>query len=67
MHNFSWNKEQLAKANVKLIEENKILKNAVKKFVNKNFHGGSKANREDYVVMVSSKDIWELRELLLKR
>jgi hypothetical protein len=41
-----------------------ILLQAVEKFVDKNFHGGSKSSREDYVVMVTAKDIYDLREAL---
>lgn len=67
MSNIPWSTEQLAKANIMLLEENKILKQAIKGFVDKNFYGGAKADREDYTVMVSSKDIWDLRELLLKK
>lgn len=59
-----WSKEQLMKANAKLLEENKILKQGLKQFVDKNFHGGAKADREDYIAMVSCKDIWDLRELI---
>lgn len=62
-----WSKEQLMKANSKLLEENKMLKQGVKRFVDKNFHGGSKADREDYTTMVSCKDIWDLRELVNKK
>jgi succinate dehydrogenase flavin-adding protein (antitoxin of CptAB toxin-antitoxin module) len=37
---------------------------ALKKFLDKNFHGGSKADRENYVQMVSCKDIWDLKQLI---
>jgi len=34
---------------------------AVESFVEKNYKGGSKADRADYSQMVSCRDIWELR------
>lgn len=37
----------------------------VKGFVDKHFVGGSKSNREDYAQMVSTKDIFELRKLVM--
>ena len=45
--------------------QNEILKQGIKKFVDKNFVGGSKCDREDYTQMVSCKDIYDLRELLI--
>lgn len=59
-----WTKEQLMKANTKLLNENKLLKQGITNFVDKNFHGGAKADREDYSTMVSCKDIWDLRDLI---
>jgi hypothetical protein len=50
---------------IKFLElENKLLKQGIQKFVDKNFTGGSKSDREDYSQMVSCKDIWDLRELI---
>jgi hypothetical protein len=40
------------------------LREGIQKFLDKNFIGGSKSDREDYTQMVSCKDIWELRELI---
>jgi hypothetical protein len=40
------------------------LREGVEKFVAKNFHGGAKADREDYGSLVSAKDIYDLRELI---
>jgi hypothetical protein len=37
---------------------------ALDPFIEKNFKGGSKANREDYSCMVTSADIYKLREVL---
>ncbi|QHW35724.1 hypothetical protein GZH47_33060 (plasmid) [Paenibacillus rhizovicinus] len=37
---------------------------AVRVFVDKNFKGGSKANREDYTQMVTAADVYKLRESL---
>jgi hypothetical protein len=52
---------------IKYLEtENKILKQGIQKFIDKNFVGGSKCDREDYAQMVSCKDIWDLRELIIK-
>lgn len=48
-----------------LSKENKDFKDATMNFVDRNYHGGAKADREDYSVMVSCKDIWELRRTLL--
>lgn len=50
-----------------LSRENKNLKDATMNFVDKNYHGGAKSDREDYSVMVSCKDIWELRQVLLSK
>lgn len=61
-----WTKEELMKANMKLLKENKVLKQEINKFVDKNFHGGAKADREDYTTMVSCKDIWDLKEVIKK-
>jgi hypothetical protein len=50
---------------IKFLEmENKLLKQGIQKFVDKNFTGGSKSDREDYSQMVSCKDIYDLRELI---
>lgn len=59
-----FSKKQLKVSNISLIEENKKLKNGIKKFVDKNFVGGQKSDREDYTQMVSCKDIYELRNLI---
>ena len=40
------------------------LRQGIQKFVDKNFHGGSKCDREDYTQMVTCKDIYVLRELI---
>ncbi|NCT23848.1 hypothetical protein GWR57_07285 [Bacillus subtilis subsp. subtilis] len=40
----------------------KNLESAIETFLEKNFPGGGKSDREDYVRMVSCKDIWDLRE-----
>lgn len=45
-------------------EEIKRLREGIKKFVDNNFVGGSKADREDYCQRVNCKDIYDLRELL---
>ncbi|MGM7720698.1 hypothetical protein [Metabacillus sp. Hm71] len=37
-----------------------LLENAIKTFLEKNFTGGAKADREDYIQMVSCKDIYDL-------
>ncbi|MFE8700927.1 hypothetical protein ACFYKX_11730 [Cytobacillus sp. FJAT-54145] len=47
-----------------LIREYEKLRATVQNFVDKNFHGGSKADREDYSTRVSCKDIWDLREAI---
>jgi hypothetical protein len=47
-----------------VIKENEKLRNGIKKFLDKNFKGGSKVDREDYVQMVSCKDIWDLKQLI---
>ena len=57
-------KEQLMLANIALTKENEMLKQGVKRFVDKYYGGGSKANREDYGSMVNNKDISDLRELI---
>lgn len=62
-----WTKEQLMEANRKLLEENNKLKKGIKHFVDKNFKGGSKADRTDYATMVSCRDIWLLKELIEKK
>lgn len=55
-----------AESYVKYLEmENKLLKQGIQKFVDKNFVGGSKSDREDYTQIVSCKDIWDLRELII--
>lgn len=38
----------------------KLLEEAIKTFLEKNFSGGSKSDRDDYIQMVSCKDIYEL-------
>lgn len=57
-------REQVMLANIALLKENEMLKQGVKRFVDKHYGGGSKANREDYVSIVSNKDISDLRELI---
>lgn len=47
-----------------LLKENNELRNGIKRFVDKNYVGGSKADREDYSQMVSCRDIHLLRELI---
>jgi hypothetical protein len=47
-----------------LIDKIEKLEKGIEKFTSKNFHGGSKSDREDYATMVSCKDIWDLRELI---
>lgn len=42
----------------------KELESGIKAFVDKNYTGGSKSDREDYTQMVSAKDIYDLRELI---
>lgn len=50
----------------RLIQKEDVLKrnleSAIETFLEKNFPGGGKSDREDYVRMVSCKDIWDLRE-----
>lgn len=50
----------------RLIQKEDVLKknleSAIEMFLEKNFPGGGKSDREDYVRMVSCKDIWDLRE-----
>ncbi|MDR4182437.1 hypothetical protein ACX3X4_14910 [Bacillus subtilis] len=50
----------------RLIKKEDVLKrnleSAIETFLEKNFTGGGKSDREDYVRIVSCKDIWELRE-----
>lgn len=58
--------EHLKKAVQWWIDEEEKLENGIRVFVNKHFTGGSKANRDDYGQMVSTSDIYELRELLIK-
>lgn len=43
----------------------KLLEEAIKTFLEKNFSGGSKAGREDYIQMVSCKDIYELYKVYI--
>ncbi|PTY93041.1 hypothetical protein [Heyndrickxia sporothermodurans] len=45
----------------------KELEDGVRKFVDKNYTGGSKSDREDYAQMVSAKDIYDLRELIREK
>lgn len=40
------------------------LKEDIRVFLDKNFTGGAKSDRENYTQMVSCKDIWDLRELI---
>lgn len=47
-----------------LLKENDLLRQGIQKFIDKNFVGGSKCDREDYGQMVSCKDIYDLRELI---
>ncbi|MCG8395715.1 hypothetical protein LWS67_03555 [Bacillus atrophaeus] len=51
----------------RLIQKEDVLKrnleSAIETFLDKNFSGGSKADREDYCTHVSCKDIWDLREV----
>lgn len=73
LHQLLEENEQLEKLRVLRIvrnaESEKQLNTAIEaleEFVKNNFHGGSKANREDYNTMVSTADIYKLREALLK-
>jgi hypothetical protein len=45
--------------------ENYPLNNAVEVFLEKHYQGGSKADREDYSVMVTAKDIYDLKEVFM--
>jgi len=42
------------------------LQKGIQSFVEKNYSGGAKADREDYTQMVSYKDIYELAQLIKK-
>lgn len=47
-------------------KEYEELKNAVTKFIQKNFSPGQKSDREDYAQLVSCKDIWDLKKAIEK-
>jgi spore coat polysaccharide biosynthesis protein SpsF (cytidylyltransferase family) len=47
--------------------ENYPINKAVEIFLKKYYQGGSKADREDYNVMVTAKDIYELNEVFMER
>jgi len=57
-------KSQLILIIEKQQKEKEVLIQGIQKFVDKNFHGGAKSNREDYGSMVMSKEIYDLRELI---
>lgn len=47
-----------------LERDHKRLREAVKEFLGQHFHGGSKADRSDYVVSVPTRDIYSLKRAL---
>lgn len=59
-------KEQLIKIIQKQQSEQKTLETAVGVFIERNFKGGQKSSREDYITSVSCKDLWDLREVFLR-
>lgn len=60
-------KEDLIKIILNQQKEHDILYKEVERFVEKNFTGGSKSDREDYSMNVSCKDIWDLREAIKEK
>lgn len=57
--------ESALRENERLLEHNKALVEALEGFVGKHFHGGSKANRSDYVAWgIPTADIYKLKEAL---
>lgn len=59
--------EDSLKENVRLLNLADKYKNAIVEFTDKHFHGGAKANRDDYVNFgIPTADIFKLRQALGK-
>jgi hypothetical protein len=65
---FSSTKEAKIWKEVALLKTQQLdeIKETLHSFLEKNYSGGSKADREDYTCMVTCKDIYELYELYKK-
>lgn len=57
-------KDRLIEIILKQQAEFTELKSEVNRFVERNYKGGAKSDREDYVMSVSCKDVWDLKKTI---